>query len=197
MPRHLKGQADADLQLTIFTDSQCGHCAQLHATLSVLSDLFPSSVFNVDSRHFPLDGRCNAYLSPNPERASCVAAKARICVEDQANVWDLESEIYRLQQDMDEEKILRILAGTKSEAELKSCIASPETADKLRQDVELAMHFNPTGTPVVLLNGKLFTHDPMMIYLMLLAAGDADHAAFAALPAPAEGGVDPHAGHGH
>lgn len=196
-PRHLKGQADADVRLTVFTDSQCGHCAQLHGAIEVLSALFPPGAFNVDSRHFPLDGRCNAYLSPNPGRASCFAAKARICIEDQPDVWQLETEIYRLGQEMDEEKIYALLENTVSRDELASCVASPSTASKLRMDVEHAMHYDPSGTPVVLVDGKLLTQDPMMIYLVILAGGDADHPAFGVLPPPPEGGYDEHAGHNH
>ena len=186
-PRHLMGPADADLRLTVFTDSQCGHCAQLHGALTVMGQLFPENAFSVDSRHFPLDGQCNPHLGPNPDRASCPAAKARICIEHLPNAWELETDIYALQQDMSEAKIFDLLAPHLSNEELRACMGSAATAQALSEDVEFAMVYDPHGTPVVLVNGRVWPHDAMMIYVLILAGGNVDHPAFANLPpAPPE-----------
>jgi len=103
------------------------------------------------------------------------------------NAWNLETELYAQQKDLTESKIFEILAPHLDQASLRACMDSAETAQALKDDIEFAMVYDPHGTPVVLFNGREWTHDAMMIYVMILAGGNPDHGAFSGLPpAPPE-----------
>lgn len=195
--RHLHGEQDSTVRITVFTDTLCGHCAQLHADLTVMEELFPAGAFAVESRHFPLDGNCNPFLGPREDSLSCPAAKARICLEDSPQAWDLEMALYRIQQGLTEDSLFNTLAGAKSRADLEACMASEDTARKLKEDVEYAMTFEPRGTPIVLVDGRVWTQDAMMTYLLLLAEGNSDHPAFKNLPPPPPASDLEHHGHNH
>ncbi|HYU42092.1 MAG TPA: vitamin K epoxide reductase family protein, partial [Vicinamibacteria bacterium] len=61
-PRALIGSASAPLRITDFTDVRCGHCAELHETLTALEREAPAGSFSVEPRQFPLDGECNPFV---------------------------------------------------------------------------------------------------------------------------------------
>ena len=65
---------------------------------------------------------------------------------------------------------------------LEACVASAETASRLRDDIELALRYQPEGTPLVLLNGRKAVAFPPFLYAMVLTGGAADSPLFASLP---------------
>lgn len=80
--------------------------------------------------------------------------------------------------------------------ELEACIASSETAAKLKEDVDYAMKYNLQGTPLVVVNGREGSPAPSFLYTLALTGADASSPAFNALPKPAFV-ADEHAGHNH
>ena len=71
-----------------------------------------------------------------------------------------------------------------SRPELERCVASPEVAQELAEDVDYAWEFEPDGTPLVLVNGRRGTSFGPFLYAMVLTGGDPEHPAFEALPPP-------------
>lgn len=189
-PRNLLGPEDATTKLTEFTETRCGHCAELFVNLKAFMQLFPPAALAVDSRHFPLDGHCNpGFPIRDTDQTSCVAAKARICLEGHEGLLAYEEQLYRNQQELTEAKVLELAApfmapAFESTDALQTCIDDVRTDAKLQEDIRFAEHFHPDGTPLVLINGRHFTAIAPFLYALTLAGSDPDHPAFADLPAP-------------
>lgn len=186
-PRALRGSPEAPVLVTEFTDALCGHCANLHYSLSQIDNLVMPGTFSVDPRHFPLDGNCNDKLEVRgPESVRCLAARAQICMESTAHAEDFSSVIFNAQRDLTDELVYELAAPFMPRSALEACVESSETEAKLKDDVEYAWHFEPQGTPLVLINGREVSGLAMVpfVYAMILAGGDADHPLFETLPPP-------------
>lgn len=181
-PRTLIGAAAAPLRITEFTDIRCGHCADLHATLTALEREAPAGSFAVEPRQFPLDGACNPVIRQASDPVRCLAAQARICTEGRTGAAEYASRLFGQQASLTVDDVYRFANEVMGRAELERCVGSAETTRKLQSDIELAMRYELDGTPLVLLNGRKATSFAPFLYLMALTGGRADHPAFSGLP---------------
>lgn len=186
-PRLILGPEDAPVRLTDFTDVRCPACADLHSNLKIFEQAVPPGTFNLEPRHFPLDGRCNPLIpQERPEAIRCQAAKALICLEPSGETAQLQSELFANQEQLDERMLFQLASSYMPEADLRECMESPETASKLGNDIAWAQAHHIRGTPLVLLNGRKGSSFGPFLYVMLLNEGRADHPAFEQLPPPSE-----------
>ena len=185
-PRSLAfGAPDARVQITEFTDILCSHCATLHETMDQLSSMLPPGSFNLDARHFPLDGRCNTHLRPRDgDDVRCLAAKAQICTEESGQAFQFAKALFERQRGLTSKKVYELSEPFLDRAALEACVASASTERALAADVDYAWLYDPHGTPLVLVNGRESNPFPPFLYSIILAGGDAEHPAFAGLPAP-------------
>lgn len=179
------GEDGAEVLITEFTDILCSHCATLHQTMAQLARLLPPGSFKLDARHFPLDGRCNAHLTPRDgDDVRCLAAKAQICVEDTGRGSELASALFARQRGLTSDHVYELAAPFIGRDQLAACVRSASTERKLSDDVDFASLYEPHGTPVVLVDGREGNPFPPFLYAIILAGGNADHPAFASLPTP-------------
>ena len=184
-PRALVGSPMAPLRITDFADLLCSHCADLHETLSGLRRAFPADAFAIESRYFPLDGQCNPHIPrASADGVRCSAARALICLEGDPRAFEIAGELYRSQRSLTIDAIFERAAPVKGRDALAACMASPDTQAKLLADIEWAEEHGIQGTPLVLVNGRQAAAFPAFLYALVLAGGDPDHPAFAALPPP-------------
>jgi protein-disulfide isomerase/uncharacterized membrane protein len=183
-PRALVGPEMSPVRITEFTDILCEHCAGLNETLRGLRQEVPPGSYSVDSRQFPLDGRCNPLLKPGSQRddVRCVAAKLRICAEPTGKEPDMASALFEKQDGLTRSEATEIASRFLSRAQIDSCLDSPEIRQTLEQDIAAASHFDSDGTPIVAINGRKGTSFAPFLYAVILNRGKADHPAFAALP---------------
>ena len=181
--RDLVGAADAKVRITVFSDARCSHCAQLHEGLEDLLAVVPLTRFSIDSRQFPLDGRCNSKLGPrNEDMARCLAARAQICMEPEGRAFDFSGEVLSHHGELTEELVMELAEAFLPRDRLDICLASPETSALLEEDIELAWRLEPRGTPLVVVNGREGSPFPPFLYAIVLAEGDPGHPAFEDLP---------------
>lgn len=195
-PRALIGPADAPVRLTEFTDALCGHCASLHETLAQLLAVLPPGSFSIEARHFPLDPSCNPALtgeSTHPVR--CLAAKAKICLEQSDGAFEYAQRLYVRQQGLTEEDVYSQAEPWMDRDQLRRCVESSETQAKLADDIQWALENDIHGTPLVLINGRPVAPFGPLLYALILTRGNPDDPVFAGLP-PGEL-RDPNAGHEH
>jgi serine/threonine-protein kinase len=179
------GAPGAPVRITDFTDVLCSHCATLHETLAYLRDTLPPWSFGVESRHFPLDGNCNPHITRRgPETVRCLAARAQICLEGTGHAFEYSGSLFRVQASLTSEMVFQLATPYVERSELEGCVDSAETAAKLADDLAFAWHYEPRGTPLVLIDGRQGTAFGPFLYAMVLAGGDPDHPAFDALPPP-------------
>jgi serine/threonine-protein kinase len=180
--RRLIGSKDAPIRITDFSDIRCEHCAQLHETLRELARVAPAGSFGSEPRQFPLDGECNPAVQRAEDPVRCLAAKALICFEDHPQADEYAGKLFAKQTALTAPEVYSIAAPYRPRAELERCVASAETARKLREDIELALKYEPDGTPIVLINGRKASAFAPFLYAMVLTRGSPDHPAFASLP---------------
>ncbi|HVE83586.1 MAG TPA: thioredoxin domain-containing protein [Myxococcales bacterium] len=186
-PRERWGRADAPLRIVEWTDVRCPHCRDLLAAMAVIKRVVPQGRFSLESRQYPLDSECNRRLKGSDGTGvRCLGARAQICVEGTPEYEDIVSRLFAAQDDLTPEKILQIASsGSVGRAALERCVASPETQQKLQDDIGYAERFQPRGTPVVLMNGKYVQVPfPVFVYVMALAGGNVDLPVFSKLPPP-------------
>jgi len=184
-PRALQGSDLAKIRITDFTDVLCEHCADLHQTLEELrKDAAPGS-FSVDSRQFPLDGRCNPVFEPaKGDDVRCVAAKARICMDPTGRAEQFAAALFAKQKGLTAKQVLDIAQPFMAREKLTACMDSAATRQQLEADVAAAASYDTDGTPLVVINGKRGTSFGPFLYAMILTKGAADHPAFDSLPPP-------------
>ncbi len=183
-PRRLDGSPEAAVRITEWTDVLCGHCADLHRTLATLREHAPHGSFAVDARQFPLGGECNPFVQRKGDPVRCLAARAQICLEGHEKENEFLGELFESQAGLTSDKLLSLASPYMPRASLEACVASAETARKLREDVEAAARYDADGTPIVVVNGRRGTSFGPFLYAMVLTGGVDTHPVFAALPAP-------------
>ena len=182
----IKGNPDAPVKVVEFTDILCGHCAQFVALFDEIEHLAPEKNLSLEPRYFPLDGECNPDINGSPkDGVRCYGAKLQICTEKNPNFFKLRKELFQNQASLDQGMMLAIAKryGV-DETELKSCIASPETAARLAEDIAYAKKYGIEGTPLVLLNGKVAPPAPIFLIAMALSGGNPDSPVLLKLPPP-------------
>lgn len=135
-----KGPADAPVNVVVFSNPECPHCATLDRTLDEILAAFPEAV-RVEYRH-----------SVNPERAA--AGLAAVCAQMQGRYFPMVEELFknipvRSQGDL-ENRMRR--AGLDVSA-MQSCMSSVEAQTTLQNDLEAAHLLGVRGTPTFFVNG--------------------------------------------
>lgn len=182
-PRALEGSASAPVVLTEFTDTLCGACASFQEVIAELRRVLPSDAFAVEQRHFPLDAACNPAALARDEAGHlrCLAARARICMESSGQAYAFTGELFRRQSSLTEAMLFEVSDRYVARDGLERCMASPETHDRLADDIAWALEHQIRGTPLVLVNGRRAPLHPGLIYALILAHGDGQHPAFGSL----------------
>jgi uncharacterized membrane protein/protein-disulfide isomerase len=187
--RHRTGPADAKVKLVEFVDLKCSHCKRLDETLQEIRQSVQPDAFSSEARYYPLDSACNAHLGGPPGAADnvrCVSAKALICLEQRPEFEALRARMFAEQSGLSTERVYELaseVAGLPGE-QLRACVESQATADKLADDVAYASNFPVSGTPIVLVDGRLGSNVAPFLLAVILAEGNLDHPAFRALPPP-------------
>jgi uncharacterized membrane protein len=185
-PRFRSGAATAPLQMVEWTDIKCGHCAHFVATMKEMKPSIDGGGLAIEPRQFPLDSECNPDV-PQTDGAGtrCMGARTLICLEGSDAFFRAQEKMFEEQEKLTKDRVLEIARSfAPDKAALDRCIGSPETEAKLREDIRYAVSSHIEGTPQVVLNGRHADPSPALVYALVLAAGDADHAAFSLLPPP-------------
>jgi protein-disulfide isomerase len=198
-PRRLYGAADAPVKVVEWVDFRCGACRNLNETMRELKRVAPEGSLSVEARNFPLDSECNPNVQMSDKLGiRCLAARASICLEPTKDFWKIRDRLFESQQSLTRDRILELASsGELSRLQLDACLQSPQTEQRLREDIDYAMRYNPQGTPLLVVNGRETNAGVAgpFLYALALTRGDATSQAFRVLPAPRA--VDPHFGHNH
>jgi protein-disulfide isomerase/uncharacterized membrane protein len=185
--RNRLGEASAPVKLVEWTDIRCSHCKHFNEVLDSLRAILPPGSLAVEARNFPLDGLCNPLIGQTAGGVSCDGALALICLEASPNFWEVREKLFAAQTSLTREKILDIATQSLSVSRpsLEACMADPKTRARLLEDISYAERYHPTGTPLVVVNGRLAPASGPFVYLLAMTAGNPDAPALALLPPPA------------
>lgn len=146
------GAATAPVEVVLFEDFRCPHCAT-----------FTETVFPRLEREFVTSGEARIYYLNFPVlgAASIEVAEVGECVYEQSETafWELKPILFRSQGDLESRSRLLGLVGSYAPdvdvAILQRCLDSPAPGRAIERDQEMARSLQLTGTPSVLVNGRL------------------------------------------
>ena len=139
-----KGNPDAPIVISVFTDYQCPYCAKLPAVLDQVIENNKGLVKLV-SLNFPLP--MHGFAKD--------AAAAALTAYKMGKFWEYHEALYKNSRLLNNDKFLEIatdlgLDRVKFEQEMKS----KEIRDKVSQEIREAQKVGATGTPTVFVNGR-------------------------------------------
>jgi protein-disulfide isomerase/uncharacterized membrane protein len=188
--RNRLGEASAPVKVVEWTDIRCSHCKRFNEVLESLRVVLPRGSLSVEARNFPLDGACNPLVPQLGSGVSCDGALALICLERAPDFWRLREKLFEAQHNLTRDRILEIATSsfTVTRADLETCMASPSTRARLTEDIQYAQLYDPSGTPVVSVNGRPAPASGPLLYVLAMTEGNPDAPVLASLlPPPRRG----------
>jgi protein-disulfide isomerase len=157
---HTKGQADALVTLTEFSDFECGHCANAYRSLKQILPRYQKDV-QVRFHHFPLDPACNPAVKHALHQYACLAAMAAECAGAQGRFWEYHDLLFEHQSSLDRDSLVEYAqrAGLDRAAFL-ACLDSDAPRQAIARDVADGMRLGIESTPTFFLNGRTITGAP-------------------------------------
>jgi protein-disulfide isomerase len=146
------GERNAPVTIVEFGDYQCPACAALHADLNRLLAEHPGRV-RIVYRHFPLT-RIHEFAQLAAEAAECAAV--------QGTFGPMHDALFARSKEIGVEpwSAFAAKAGVKDTAELDRCVREHRTADVVNRDAKLARALGATGTPALIVAGRLIPGRP-------------------------------------
>ncbi|OGI20991.1 MAG: hypothetical protein A2255_11030 [Candidatus Melainabacteria bacterium RIFOXYA2_FULL_32_9] len=112
---------------------------------------------------FPLGGACNPKVNNPAHKNSCLAALYARAAEKQGKKWALIDLLFENQQDLSEEKILKLAKELNLNMEqLKKDAHNPLAKKQLKADINRAINTGIEATPSYLIGIK--KHEGLMPY---------------------------------
>jgi len=144
-PGHRIGPAEAPVQLSVFSDYQCGFCGQLAPVLKRVAGDFPEGVA-ITYRHFPLASHPRAY-------AAAVAAE---CAAEQGAFVEYSEKLHSQGGALEESDFISLAAATGLDRErFAACLHSARPGKSVDANLRDAARLGLESVPAVFLNGRL------------------------------------------
>jgi protein-disulfide isomerase len=156
---HVRGNADAPLELVMFGDFQCPYCLASQSVVRRVRDRIGDDL-RFAFRHFPIRER---------HPMAQAAAEASESAAAQGRFWEYYDAVYDAQQRLSDEELFRIadalgLSGRRVADEL----AEGRWRDRVERDVRSGEDSGVPGTPTFFVNGR--RHDDVFDAGTLTAA---------------------------
>ncbi len=157
---HTKGQDDAPVSITEFSDFECGHCANAYRSLKQVLPRYHKDV-QVRFHHFPLDSACNPAVKHTVHQYACLAAVAAECAAAQGRFWEYHDVLFENQSKLDRDSLLEYAQRLGLDrAAFLACLQSDAPRQAIARDVAEGMRLGIESTPTLFLNGRTITGAP-------------------------------------
>ena len=154
-PGSWMGPPDAAVVIVEFGDYECPFCQQLEPSLAAVRRAYPEELAVV-YRHFPLPNHQHAYR----------AARMAECGRNQGYFEDVHRELYAAADlgYVTPQSILESVA-IRDPDEFVKCAEATGAVDRIDRDLEAALAAGITGTPSLIVNGRLLATLPDSAWL--------------------------------
>jgi protein-disulfide isomerase len=144
--RPSKGRNDAPVTIVEFSDFECPYCAGLFPTLQQIMAEYEDKTRLVYLQ-FPL-----ADIHPNALKA----AEASLCAQDQNTFWQMHDAMFADPSNLKVEDLKKKAAALSLDGKaFDACLDSGTKFSIVRSDVSQGSMAGVTGTPALLINGRL------------------------------------------
>ena len=157
---HSKGQADAIVTVSEFSDFECGHCANAYRALKQVLPFYQKDV-QLHFHHFPLDSACNPAVKHSMHQYACLAAVAAECAGAQGRFWEYHDLLFENQSRLDRDSLIAYAqqVGLTRDA-FVACLDSDAPREAIARDVAEGIRLGIESTPTFFLNGRTITGAP-------------------------------------
>jgi protein-disulfide isomerase len=136
-----------------YSDYACPACARAHLETKAL--LAGRTDVRLVRRHFPLDSDCNPALTRRMHPGACDLARVGICAEAQGKLEPTEDALFANQ--LARRPIEEVVRAVGLDlGQLKACVASRATEERLRSDVDMGIRAGLKVTPTFVVGGRLY-----------------------------------------
>ena len=140
-----KGAPDPAVAIVAFSDFECPHCGRINSTLTRLLAELPKDL-RVVFRNLPLDSHTRAPL----------AAQASLIAHESGKFWEYHDKLFANQQALEQADLVRYAKELGlDEAAFAKKLASGAKKAQVDKDAAFAGSLGITGTPTLIVNGRL------------------------------------------
>jgi predicted DsbA family dithiol-disulfide isomerase len=151
------GPENAPVTLTVFSDFQCPFCSKVQPELEKLLENNPTNL-KITFMHMPLN--MHEYAQP--------AAHAAIAAQNQGKFWQMHDALFAIEE-LNLQKIDEAAKSIELDMNrFQKDMNSPQTHQRLLEDMRAASKADVTGTPTLFINGRrVMQRDPGSIQTMI------------------------------
>lgn len=136
--KHLRGDENAVITITVYTDYQCPFCGRFHKTIQEVLQKYPQTV-NIVYRHYPLSFHQNAFAAANA--AECAAG-----LGGNSAFWKYSELLFEKGTEPDNYAEYATEIGL-SGYEFRKCIEENKYEDLINKHIGYSKDAGVTGTP--------------------------------------------------
>lgn len=148
---HRVGSQTAPVQIIKFYDYQCPFCSRVDETLARIREIYSEEVA-VIYRHYPL-------IAIHPQ--AYPAAIAAECAADQGRFAPYHEILYENQAFLRLPVVkwdsLAQVVGVGDLQRFQNCLVQPQSIKRIETDIKAARQLEVSGTPTLLVNGRMVT----------------------------------------
>lgn len=160
--RHLYGQADAPVTITVFSDFNCTYCATLAPNLKAIVDTYPDQ-FKLIFRQYP---------STDNELSLLIANVTEYAADKVSNdvFWQLHDRIYDNSDVLSRDKVLELATSLGIDKNvINSAIDNQNYREIIGQDITDGDALGISGTPTVFIDDQKAKFDTIEDLLTLIS----------------------------
>ncbi len=140
-----RGNPEARVTIVEFADFQCPYCRQMHKTLTAVLADYTDEVRLV-YKHLPLQNHPHAFK----------AAQAAVCADRQQRFWTYHDRLFDRSPDLSLDALNESAEALGLDMKrFDVCLSGAESRDAVRADMAESAELRATGTPTLLVNGRL------------------------------------------
>ncbi|MCB2205017.1 thioredoxin domain-containing protein [bacterium] len=147
------GDPTSTLKVVLFSDFECPSCRKLAKELMRMSPLFDQRAMLV-FKNMPLGKGCNPALEEDIHPKACLYARAAEVARQQGKFWEYHDDLFNAAIAGQQPNLITLATNHGIDSlTFVTQLDAPETAAKVRRDVELALKLGINGTPALYING--------------------------------------------
>ncbi len=140
-----RGNPEAPVTIVEFADFECPYCRQMHETLTAVLADYTDEVRLV-YKHLPLQNHPHAFK----------AAQAAVCADRQQRFWAYHDRLFERSPDLSLDALNESAEALGLDMKrFDACLSGAESRDAVRADMAESAELRATGTPTLLVNGRL------------------------------------------
>lgn len=148
------GDPNGKIKVELYSDFKCPICPSYNIMLHKL--VKENKNILIIHKNFPLDKECNQYMDGQMHEGACRMARYAIAAENQGKYWDMADLLFEKQPKTDDDATELAKEIGLDINKFKKDISSPQTRDRIKNDIDKGISLGLDGTPNIIVNGKRY-----------------------------------------